>query len=92
MSMGLWQYTAREDYLLSGEDMRDRGMPSIEQAKRRFLPQAIPCPLCKMPPEKLSWVYLVVPKWACKDAAGQKGWVTICDQCKRQINFFVAKE
>jgi hypothetical protein len=88
MSIGMWQYTAKGDYLMAGEDKRRRGMPSIEQAKRRFLPQAIPCPLCKMPP----WVYLVVPKWACKDAAGQKGWVTICDQCKRQIDFFVAKE
>ena len=92
MSIGMWQYAAKEDYLMSGEDKRRRGMPSVEQAKKRFLPRAIPCPLCKTPPEKLSWVYRVIPEWACKDAAEQKGWVTICDTCKLQIDFFVAKE
>jgi hypothetical protein len=92
MDVDIWQYDGQEDYLMAGEDKCRLGFPSVAQAKERFLPLAIPCPLCKMPPEALSWVYLVIPEWACRNEAEHKGWVTICDQCKRQINFFVEKE
>lgn len=73
------------------KDEYHRGLPSVEQAKERYLDQAMPCPLCKTPPEQLSWVYMVIPQWACKDAEQNEGWVTICDRCKIQIDFFVEK-
>jgi hypothetical protein len=92
MDIGRGQYGVQEDYPMVGEDKRGPGFPSVEQAKKCFLPLAIPCPLCKTPPEALSWVYLVIPRWACKNTAEHKGWVTVCDQCKVQINFFVEKE
>lgn len=82
----------REDYLMFSEDKRDRTMPSVEEAKKKYLQQAIPCPLCKTPPEELTWVYLVIPRWACKNADENEGWITICDRCKLQIDFFVEKK
>lgn len=77
---------------MSGKEKYRRGFPSVEKAKEKFLEQAIPCPLCKTPPEQLSWVYMVIPEWVCKDATQKKGWVTICDRCKIQIDFFVDKD
>jgi hypothetical protein len=74
------------------EDKRNLEFPPAEEAKRRFLSHAMPCPLCKALPERLSWIYIVIPEWACKDAGERKGWVTICDQCKLQIDFFVEKD
>jgi len=91
MEVGMWEYLVKEDYLMAGEDKRRPGLPSVEQAKKRFLPQAISCPLCKTPPKELSWVYLVIPEWACKNSAEHKGWVTICDQCKLQVDFFAER-
>lgn len=91
MDVDKWQYGDQEDSFMAGEDKYHSGFPSVEQAKERFLSLAVPCPLCKKPPEALSWVYLVIPEWACKNAAEHKGWVTICDQCKLQISFFVEK-
>lgn len=91
MGLGYGEYIIQEDFLMSGEEKYRRGLPSVEKAKEKFLEQAMPCPLCKTPPEQLSWVYMVIPKWACKDAEQNEGWVTICDRCKIQIDFFLEK-
>lgn len=88
MSLGNREPFSKEDCLMSKEDKRLFGLPSIEKAKKKFLRHAMPCPLCKTPPEHLSWVYLVIPQWACKGLDEKEGWVTICDGCKLQINFF----
>lgn len=76
---------------MSGEDESHRTIPSVEEAKQKFLQQAVPCPLCKTPPEQLTWVYLVIPQWACNDAEQNEGWVTICDRCKLQVDFFAQR-
>ena len=91
MSRGYGEYIIQEDFLMFSEDNRRRGLPSVEKAKEKFLEQAMPCPLCKTPPEQLSWVYMVIPEWACKHAEQHEGWVTICDRCKIQIDFFSEK-
>ena len=91
MGPGYGEYIIQEDFLMSKEEKYRRGLPSVEKAKEKFLGQAMPCPLCKTPPEQLSWVYMVIPEWACKDAEQNEGWVTICDRCKIQIDFFVEK-
>lgn len=82
------EYTHREVFLVSGENRSHNGLLSVEEAKERFLMQALPCPVCKTPPEQLSWIYLVISPWISKDAEGKEGWVTTCDRCKLQINFF----
>jgi hypothetical protein len=79
----------KEDCPMFSEDKCGLRFPPAEEAKRRFLTQAMHCPLCKAPPERLSWIYIVIPEWACKGAAERKGWVTICDHCKLQIDIFM---
>ena len=91
MGQGYGEFIIREEYLMSSKDKRHNGLPSVEKAKEKFLDQAMPCPLCKTPPEQLSWVYMVIPQWACKDAEQNEGWVTICDRCKIQIDFFMQR-
>ena len=91
MSVGNREYGAREHSLMSSGDKSQSGLPSVEEAKERFLQQALSCPLCKTPPEQLSWVYLVIPQWACKNSEETEGWVTMCDRCKLQVDFFVKK-
>lgn len=82
------EHTLREDFLVSGANKSHNGLPSVEDAKERFLMQTLPCPVCETPPEQLSWIYLVISPWTSKEAEGKEGWVTICDRCKLQINFF----
>jgi hypothetical protein len=88
MNVGNGEHALRVEWPMSGEDKRQSRLPSVEEAKEQFLHQALPCPLCKTPPEQLSWVYLVIPQWASKDTEEKEGWLTICDRCKLQINFF----
>jgi hypothetical protein len=92
MGLGYGEYIISEDFLMSSEEKNRQAFPSVEKAKEKFLEQAMPCPLCKTPPEQLSWVYMVIPQWACKDAEQHEGWVTICDLCKIQIDFFSEKD
>ncbi|MCJ7664270.1 MAG: hypothetical protein MUO24_08515 [Desulfobacterales bacterium] len=77
MSVGNGEHAIREDCLMSGEDKRHGGLPSVAEAKRQFHWRALPCPLCKTPPEQLSWIYLVIPPWAGKDTEEKEGWLTI---------------
>jgi hypothetical protein len=81
-------YTLREDFLVSGANASHNTLPLAEDAKALFLMQALPCPVCKTPPEQLSWIYVVISPWISKEAEGKEGWATICDRCKLQINFF----
>ena len=92
MAQGYGEYSIKEDFLMFSDDKRRHGVPSVEKAKEKFLDQAMPCPLCKTPPDQLSWVYMVIPRWACKDVEQNEGWVTICDRCKIQIDFFLEKK
>jgi hypothetical protein len=91
MSLGIREYVLRGDDMIVRGDSHISVSPSVEEAKEKFLPQALPCPICKTSPEELSWVYLVIPEWACKDAEEREGWVTICDRCKLQVDFFIEK-
>jgi hypothetical protein len=92
MSAGGREYDPGEPCLTFGEDKGQNRLPSVEEAKRRFHWRALSCPLCKAPPEQLSWIYLVIPPWAGKDAEEKEGWVTICDRCKLQIDFFAKSD
>jgi hypothetical protein len=82
------EYTPREDCQVSGAKRTHNGLLSVEDAKGLFLMQALSCPVCKTPPQQLSWIYVVISPWINKEAEGKEGWATICDRCKLQINFF----
>jgi len=93
MSVGNGEYVISKGCLMQGEDKRQSRLPSVEEAaKKRFFPRGLTCPLCKTPPEQLSWVYLVIPPWASKDAEKKAGWLIICDRCKLKIDFLAESD
>lgn len=65
---------------------------SLEDAKREYLPGAASCPQCKASPDQLSWVYYRVPMRLLPRHWRKHGWLTVCDQCKLQIDFFPWKQ
>ena len=63
---------------------------TVSEAKRRYLPKAKACPNCYEPPETLTWIYYESPRpssWLLR-VPGRTGWVTVCEECKRQVDFF----
>ena len=86
------EYVVREDFLVSGANGSHNELLSVDAAKELFLREALSCPVCKTPPEQLSWIYLVISPWRSKDAEGKEGWATICDRCKLRINFFATDD
>jgi hypothetical protein len=61
---------------------------SLEEAMNDYLKKASPCPKCKLSPEKLSWFYFITPLRYWKHRSGRAGWITVCDQCNYQVDFF----
>ena len=89
MMMENREYPLWENSLASRNHSSYQGQHSVEEAKEKYLTQAGPCPLCKTPADKLSWIYLVTPEWTWQTLCGKAGWMTVCDRCKLQIDFFV---
>ena len=50
---------------------------------------AIPCPKCDATPDRLSWFYFSSPEETWKMLCGCEGWITVCDACHWQVEFFV---
>ncbi len=47
-----------------------------------------PCPFCSAPFEDLSRVFFVSPAWTWQELCGRAGWLTICEKCNVQVQFF----
>lgn len=47
-----------------------------------------PCPTCGTPSQDLTWIYFVSPPWSWKELCGRAGWITVCDDCHVQVQFF----
>lgn len=48
------------------------------------------CPICKRPPEELSWIWFSSPQEDWASLAGRAGWLSICDPCHIQVEFEVS--
>jgi hypothetical protein len=54
-----------------------------------YLPSAIACPRCSASASELSWIYFVSPKLTWEKLCGRAGWLTVCDKCRIQVQFFM---
>jgi len=61
----------------------------IDILKERYLPEARRCPCCETDPDKLSWVYFRSPGWTWEMLCGRAGILTICNECRVQVDFFM---
>jgi hypothetical protein len=50
--------------------------------------EAKPCPKCQTGPSELSWFYFRSPKETWPMECGVEGWMSVCDKCHLQVNFF----
>ncbi len=47
------------------------------------------CPSCATPPANLEWFYYSSPASTWAKMCGRAGWLTVCDECHLQVDFFV---
>ena len=47
------------------------------------------CPDCGAAPAGQAWFYFESPAWTWDHLCGRAGWMTVCDPCHRQVNFFL---
>lgn len=74
--------SAREDESLQRQHDEARG-------RARHEDQATNCPVCGRDPDDLEWFYFESPSRTWRNLAGRAGWMTVCDECGVQVNFFL---
>jgi len=72
----------------SRNDRRLQKAHPLTKAKAYYASMAKPCPQCKSAVTNLHWFYFESPDWTWKNECGQAGWMTVCESCHRQIDFF----
>jgi hypothetical protein len=50
---------------------------------------AKPCPMCGKVSRELAWFYFESPKRTWENLCGRAGWMTVCDACHVQVDFFL---
>jgi hypothetical protein len=60
----------------------------LDEAKRRYMPSAVPCSKCGAAPEQLTWIHFISPAWTWEMLCGRAGWLTVCERCHLQVDFF----
>ena len=72
--------------------LRDRSLQAehpVEQVREDLLSDARPCPKCGRGPESLTWFYFSSPPDTWELLCGRAGWMTICDPCQEEVDFFL---
>ena len=61
----------------------------LADGHRAYLPAAKVCPQCQTPAGQLSWFYFESPSETWEHLCGRAGWMTVCDRCHLQVDFFL---
>jgi hypothetical protein len=62
---------------------------SVEAAQSMYLERASSCPRCKTSADQLSWYFYTSPDQDWQALAGRAGWITVCEGCHIQVDFFI---
>jgi len=62
---------------------------SRQKSRAEHTSQAQSCPFCGANPDSLTWIYFVSPESTWEKLCGRAGWLTVCDACHAQIDFFL---
>ena len=68
---------------------RRRRSRALDEALERYGPEAKSCPKCKRPGKDLRWIHFSSPAWTWDHLCGRAGWVTVCEPCRWQVDFFL---
>jgi hypothetical protein len=63
-------------------------MGTVEEAKKEYIGEASTCPRCGASPSDLAWFYFMSPIEQWENPLGRGGWITVCDPCHEQVDFF----
>ncbi len=61
----------------------------VAAAKARYERQAVACTTCGTPSGELAWIHFRSPLWTWQLLCGREGWLTVCDRCHLQVDFFM---
>jgi hypothetical protein len=67
---------------------RIQRMRSCGEARAVHLCAARACPTCGTPAGVLHWLYFRSEAWTWEHQCGTAGWLTVCDSCHVQVNYF----
>jgi hypothetical protein len=60
----------------------------VSEGQQCYLAMAKACPACGLSADQLTWFYFESPKQTWQWLCGRAGWMTICEACHVQVNFF----
>jgi hypothetical protein len=78
-----------EDVEAARRNQRLQREHPVSEGKQRYAASARPCPKCHTPAEALSWFYFESPAETWEHLCGRAGWITVCDHCRLQVDFFL---
>lgn len=78
-----------EDVRASQRDPRAQAENDVPGARNLYGPMARPCPKCGTPPDRLTWIVFSSPWWTWRSLCGREGYLTICEPCRFQVDFFM---
>jgi hypothetical protein len=61
---------------------------SADEAKQRYATIAKACSQCHASASELTWFYFSSPPETWESLCGCAGWMTVCDHCHQQVDFF----
>jgi hypothetical protein len=67
--------------------LQEQHHPAAGQA--RYRDAARPCPGCGCPASRLAWIYYRSEAWTWPAGCGTGGWLTLCDDCHVQVDYFL---
>jgi hypothetical protein len=60
----------------------------VSEGQASYLKRAKTCPQCGLAAQ-LTWFYFESPKETWENLCGRAGWMTVCDKCHVQVDFFL---
>jgi hypothetical protein len=62
---------------------------SADEDKARHLANAVECPLCQTPPDRLTWTYFTSSPESWRNLCGRAGWAVVCEPCQLEVSVFI---
>lgn len=88
-----WVNTSKEnrypDLKIELDEMMGTQGNQVEAAKLHYGRDAHSCPVCGKPANELAWFYFSTPPGTWEKTIGSAGWMTVCDDCHLQVDFFM---
>lgn len=96
----LWRAAEDEHARLARAEQGFFPWEDVEASERRtdhrperdvadLMPGAQACHKCARPGADLKWVYFSSPDWTWEHLCGRAGWLSICEPCHLQVEFFL---